>query len=92
MYRSSKEHEAVKQPLESVLPDLYMSEEDTAQMALVKATVQPTQNEWLAQFVTGAKDVDADWDAYLAALESQGLSQYLALLQKAYDASVFSAK
>lgn len=89
MYRASQEHEKVKQDLSTVLPDMYMSEEDTAQMSLVKSTLQPSQNEWLAQFVTGSKSVDNDWDAYLAAMESQGLSEYLELLQKAYDVSPF---
>ncbi len=90
LFRGSQEHEKVRQPLETVLPDLYMSDEDTAEMALVKSTLQPKQNEWLANFVTGVNNVDADWDSYLSVLESQGLSQYLELLQKAYDASVFS--
>jgi putative aldouronate transport system substrate-binding protein len=90
MYRASKQHELVKQPLESVMPDLYMSEEDTAEMALIKATLDSTQKEWLAAFVTGEKSVEADWDAYLAALEAQSLSRYVELLQTAYDASVFS--
>ena len=58
-------------------------------MSLVKSTLQPSQNEWLAQFVTGSKNIDSDWDAYLAAMESQGLSEYLELLQKAYDVSPF---
>ncbi len=89
MYRASQEHEKVKQDLSTILPDMYMSEEDTAQMSLVKSTLQPSQNEWLAQFVTGSKSVDNDWDAYLAAMESQGLSEYLELLQKAYDVSPF---
>ena len=89
MYRASQEHEKVKQDLSTILPDMYMSEEDTAQMSLVKSTLQPSQNEWLAQFVTGSKNIDSDWDAYLAAMESQGLSEYLELLQKAYDVSPF---
>lgn len=89
MYRASQEHEKVKQDLSTVLPDMYMSEEDAAQMSLVKSTLQPSQNEWLAQFVTGTKNIDSDWDAYLSAMESQGLSEYLQLLQSAYDASPF---
>ena len=89
MYRASQEHEKVRQDLSTVLPDLYMSEEDAAQMSLVKSTLQPAQNEWLAQFVTGSKSVENDWEAYLAAMESQGLSEYLQLLQNAYDASPF---
>ena len=61
-------------------------------MSLVKSTLQPSQNEWLAQFVTGAKSVETDWEEYLAAMENQGLSEYLQLLQDAYDASPFKAE
>ncbi len=92
MYRASKVHEEVRQDLSTVLPDLYMSEENAAQMSLVKSTLQPSQNEWLAQFVTGAKSVETDWEEYLAAMENQGLSEYLQLLQDAYDASPFKAE
>lgn len=39
--------------------------------------------------MTGSKSVENDWEAYLSAMESQGLSEYLQLLQNAYDASPF---
>ena len=92
MYRASKVHEEVRQDLSTVLPDLYMSEENAAQMSLVKSTLQPSQNEWLAQFVTGAKSVETDWEEYLTAMENQGLSEYLQLLQDAYDQSPFKTE
>ena len=92
MYRASKVHEEVAQDLSTVLPDLYMSEENAAQMSLVKSTLQPSQNEWLAQFVTGAKSVETDWEEYLTAMENQGLSEYLKLLQDAYDESPFKTE
>ena len=42
------------------------------------------------QFITGVKDIDAEWDTYKSTLENVGLSRYLELLQVAYDASSFS--
>lgn len=38
-----------------------------------------------AQWLTGATDVDAEWEDYLAQLEKLGLSRYLELTQEAYD-------
>lgn len=38
------------------------------------------------EFVTGAKDLDADWDAYVAGLEQLDLAGYLAAMQANYDA------
>lgn len=37
------------------------------------------------QFITGEKDVEADWDSYLADLESLRMSELTELCQKAYD-------
>ena len=39
----------------------------------------------IAQFVTGAKSLDGDWDQYLSDLEAYGVDQYVELLQKGYD-------
>jgi len=39
----------------------------------------------LAQWLTGAADVDADWEKYLAQLEKLGLARYLELTQEAYE-------
>jgi putative aldouronate transport system substrate-binding protein len=39
------------------------------------------------QFVTGAKDLDADWDSYVAGLEQLDLAGYLAAMQASYDAT-----
>ena len=39
------------------------------------------------QFVTGAKSLDKDWDAYVKGLDQLDLTGYLAAMQKAYDAS-----
>ena len=43
-------------------------------------------DEWFAQFVTGKKNVDKDWDAYLKNLKDSGLDQYLKLYQDAVNA------
>ena len=37
------------------------------------------------EFITGAKDVDKDWDSYLAGLDKLQYKEYIALNQKAYD-------
>lgn len=92
MYRASLEHEKVRQPLESVMPDLYMTEANAAEMSLLSTTINDTQREMLVQFVTGVKDIENDWESYKSSLESVGLSRYIELLQEAYDSSSFAAK
>ena len=90
MYRASLEHQAVQQSRESVMPDLYMSQEDTGEMSLLKTNIMTTQKEYMTSFITGEKDIDAEWNSYIDALNNMGLERYLELLQKAYDASAFS--
>ncbi|HML46805.1 MAG TPA: hypothetical protein PKE04_08665 [Clostridia bacterium] len=42
-------------------------------------------NEMFAQWVTGERDVNADWNDYLAHLEALGVSEYVAAYQAYYD-------
>ena len=44
-------------------------------------------NQNALQFVTGAKNLDTDWDAYVAGLDQLDLAGYLAAMQTAYDQS-----
>ena len=39
----------------------------------------------MAQFVTGALDLDKDWDSYLQELQNDGLEDVLAVMQAAFD-------
>jgi putative aldouronate transport system substrate-binding protein len=54
-------------------------------------TLRTSLNEYIEQnallFVTGIKDLDRDWDAYVHGLDRLGLARYLTLMQQAYDAS-----
>lgn len=38
-----------------------------------------------AQFITGAADIETQWDAYVAEVEAMGMSELLELVQTAYD-------
>ncbi len=47
----------------------------------------PIQNQVelnAAAFITGEKDIDAEWDAYVAGFEDLQLERFLAILQKYY--------
>ncbi len=92
MYKGSLEHEKVRQPLESVLPSLYFSEEVAEDIALIKTTVMDNANTSLVRFVTGDLDIEKDWDNYVNELSNIGLDDYLSMWQSAYDASSFAAK
>ena len=92
LYKGSLLHQAVAQPLESVLPSLYFSEDVSEEIALLQTAVNDYQQESMVAFITGDMNLDNDWDAYLDTLNTVGLADYLALYQNAYDASAFAAK
>jgi putative aldouronate transport system substrate-binding protein len=56
-------------------------------VAMQRQNITDYINQNALEFVTGAKDLDADWDAYVAGLEQLDLAGYLATMQAQYDAS-----
>lgn len=89
LYKGSKEYEKVRQPMESVLPDLYFSESDAEEIALLKTTILDYVNESVVRFITGDLSVDNDWDSYLEELHVLDVDRYLEMMQNAYDQSGF---
>ena len=79
-------------PQKNVVPPLYYSEEDASEIAMLQTNINTYVEESIAQFIVGQKDVEADWDAYLAELQNMRLDRYLEIIQNTYDASAFSAK
>jgi putative aldouronate transport system substrate-binding protein len=56
-------------------------------IALQRTNINDYVNQNALQFITGAKSLDNDWDAYVKGLDQLDLKGYLAAMQKAYDAS-----
>jgi putative aldouronate transport system substrate-binding protein len=55
-------------------------------VAMQRQNITDYINQNALQFVTGVKDLDADWDSYVAGLEQLDLAGYLAAMQANYDA------
>lgn len=51
----------------------------------IKTVITNYIEEQRVSFITGVKNLETDWDTYLAELESIGLSKYIAVTQTAYD-------
>ena len=56
-------------------------------VAMQRQNITDYVNQNALGFVTGAKNLDTDWDAYVAGLDQLDLKGYLATMQAAYDAS-----
>mgnify|MGYP001040844100 CR=1 FL=1 len=44
---------------------------------ILEGALWPTAQRWWTDFITGARDPAADWDAYLAELDAAGLAEYI---------------
>ncbi|NLM10828.1 MAG: extracellular solute-binding protein [Clostridiaceae bacterium] len=89
LYKGSLEHEKVAQPLESVLPELYYSQEQIDELALLKTTINDYVNSSVVRFITGDLDVEKDWESYLKQMKDLGVERYIEIVQSAYDVSSF---
>ncbi len=71
------------QPEEMYLLPIY-NEEEKAVIDDLEQMIKDTADEWRTMFVTGEKDLDADWDEYLAQLDALGLEDVIAAAQSCY--------
>lgn len=90
LYQASLEHQEAAQPFESVLPDLYFPESEIEEFTVLKTTLLEYASQSLQDFITGAKDLDREWELYIRQMESIGLSEFLSVVQDAFDSSAFA--
>ena len=68
------------------IPNLWLSGDDSARISALETPLKDYIRTSIIEFITGKKDVDADWDAYINGLNKLGAEEYIALYQSAYDA------
>ncbi len=66
-------------------PHMWYSPEDQETMSLISDNLYNLIDNYNATAIMDG-DVDATWDAYIASLEAAGLSTYLEIVQRTYDA------
>ena len=66
-------------------PPVVTTEDENELLTLWQTGIIDTINTWSLRFVTGDADINADWDAYIAALEGANLSQYTEMYNAAYQ-------
>ncbi len=55
------------------------------EVATLQTNIENYVQQNALQFITGSKDIDSEWDAYVKGLEGLGLKRYLEIQQTAYD-------
>lgn len=85
LWLAAKKYEPFAQP-ELVYPtDVFIDPKDATFIAQIQKTIQDYVKSNLAQFVTGSKDIEKDWDAYVSGFKGLQLDKYLEIHQKALD-------
>ena len=70
-----------------VYPPVYYTEEDSKELKRITSNIKDHRTQWIDAFITGQRDIDADWDEYVEGFERLELPLYLEIKQRAYDNS-----
>lgn len=62
-----------------------LSTDDAADMSLLGTDIENYRKQTFADWISGKGDIDADWDAYVAHIQSLQLDKWLGYKQAAYD-------
>lgn len=61
----------------------FVFDPDTAsEISIMTADFNAYLEEWVGYFLTGAKDIDASWDEYVAGFEALGVSEYMGYINE----------
>lgn len=88
LYEATQLYEP-KLPKDVVFPywKVWNDPAEASEYASLETNLQSYVKENSLGFITGSKNLDTDWDAYVAGFEGMQLPRYLELQQKYYDAS-----
>lgn len=86
LYKVTAEYMPFTESYEKALPPLKFTDAENDAMSVMKAELNTAIKEGMTAFMTGTRDVDAEYDAFVADLEAKGLSDLIGYYQAAYDA------
>ncbi|AIQ39553.1 ABC transporter substrate-binding protein [Paenibacillus sp. FSL R5-0912] len=74
-------------PKTNIYPQTFMkySTEDTNTLAMNQANINNITDQKWANWLTTKANIESEWDAYVASVNSSGLEQNLQIRQKAYE-------
>jgi putative aldouronate transport system substrate-binding protein len=70
--------------------ELKLTDEETSDVSVIAVEIEKIIEESTVGFITGAMDIDSDWDSYVDSIDKAGLSDLLAIYDTAYERSVGS--
>ena len=72
-------------PMDCYIPYILYTAEETEIYNDINTDLKTYVDESMAAFMTGTRDIEAEWDSYLAQLEALRLPEFLNIVQQAYD-------
>lgn len=70
-----------------VFDKLKLTDAESSDISVVAVEVEKAIEETSVAFMTGAKDIDSEWDSYVKAVNNAGLDQLLEVYKNAYERS-----
>jgi putative aldouronate transport system substrate-binding protein len=81
-------HIGKEPPEKNRVDHMIFSFEETEKYGELRSSFNTYVDESLAFFVTGEKNIDRDWDAYIRELDTIGLKDFLAVSQSGYERAI----
>ncbi|GGH86418.1 putative aldouronate transport system substrate-binding protein [Pullulanibacillus pueri] len=66
---------------------VWVDPSDADEVSMIETNLKSYIDQNTLKFITGDKDLDKDWEAYVKGFDQLNLKRYLELMQKAYDNS-----
>lgn len=70
-----------------VYPPVYNTEQDANELKRITSNIKDHRTQYVDAFITGQRDINSEWDAYISGFDRLELSLYLEIMQRAYDNS-----
>lgn len=64
----------------------YFTTDETNERTQINTDMETYRTEWRGYFITGQKDLDADWDEYVKGYDGMKLDRYMEIYNKGYEA------
>lgn len=82
---SKNKYEPYKSKNYEVLPPLFINKKDMTDYLQIKETLNTIVTDYTARFITGAANINNDWDKYMTEIKQAELDKFIKLTQDAYN-------
>jgi putative aldouronate transport system substrate-binding protein len=71
--------------MDYTLPTISLTQDESVERAAIYADVSTYVKETTAKFISGALDIESNWDSYISTLQSMNIDRAIEITQNAYD-------